>query len=205
VICRRGRFTALFHDARGRLALPFQTSVLGVTVTVIRVDLTVSDQIFILATEPAARSALDGRRARGNSGPAMRCLSDTGGEAAMTTDLMRRGRARRPRSSTVSGRPLAAPRPQRESTGRLRPAPRYTPRAAAQPRPCRPRPCRVSRCASPRPGVDLTSPGASWLGALRTRGGGPVIRRDSARRVGRHRRLTPSGRHRPPTWVVSAR
>ncbi len=52
------QITGLFTMLEDHLALPFQTSVLGVTVTVTRVDLTVSDQIVAICRRDGVKQAI---------------------------------------------------------------------------------------------------------------------------------------------------
>jgi hypothetical protein len=52
------QITGLFTMLEDHLALPFQTSVLGVTVTVTRVDLTVGDQIVAICRRDGVKQAI---------------------------------------------------------------------------------------------------------------------------------------------------
>jgi hypothetical protein len=52
------QITGLFTMLEEHLTLPFQTSVLGMTVTVTRVDLTVSDQIVAICQRDRVKQAI---------------------------------------------------------------------------------------------------------------------------------------------------
>ena len=52
------QITGLFTMLEEHLVLPFETSVLGMTVTVTRVDLTVSDQIIALCRRDGVKQAI---------------------------------------------------------------------------------------------------------------------------------------------------
>ncbi len=52
------QITGLFTMLEEHLAVPFQTSVLGMTVTVTRVDLTVSDQIVAICWRDGVKQAI---------------------------------------------------------------------------------------------------------------------------------------------------
>jgi hypothetical protein len=55
---RRSRSPACSRCSRSTSPLPFQTSVLGVTVTVTRVDLTVSDQVVAICRRDRVKQAI---------------------------------------------------------------------------------------------------------------------------------------------------
>jgi hypothetical protein len=52
------QITGLFTMIEEHLVLPFETSVLGMTVTVSRVDLTVSDQIVVICRRDGVKQAI---------------------------------------------------------------------------------------------------------------------------------------------------
>jgi hypothetical protein len=52
------QITGLFTMIEEHLVLPFETSVLGMTVTVTRVDLTVSDQIVVICRRDGVKQAI---------------------------------------------------------------------------------------------------------------------------------------------------